>query len=264
MSLIAFSWKMFPHTPLFGIYNRDESRSRTSLPAHWWEDAPNVFAGKDALHHGTWLGITKNNRFAAVTNVNSCAKKDNAVTSRGLLVAEYLKNTLSPQAYIQQLRSDTRHFNGFNLLIGDTNTLIWYTNQDTDDVRNGQPLDSGIYGLANGALDAPCPKIHRAKAQFSSLLCQCAPMDTYIELLKDCTRASDCRLTDNGMGLEHERIRSSIFVFSDTFGTQSSNLVCLHTDNRPSTLVEHITEQLSAPPSPITTDPMTKGSCCKK
>lgn len=264
MCLFVFAWKVVQGTPLFAISNRDEFHDRPTLPAHWWEDAPDIYAGKDLKANGTWLGITKQGKFAAITNV-----RDKSIPyiedapSRGLLVADYLKSELSPQAYIDQLSSDQRFFNGYNLIVGDKDTLIWYSNRYPDDERNGKPLKSGIYGLSNGKLDEGWRKVTRAKAQFSSLLYQCAPLDTYFELLKDCTRASECRLPDTGISTELESILSSIFVFSPKYGTRSSNVAMIHTDKAP-VLIEHVIPPSDTPPYPIVVEHLPNGTCQKR
>jgi hypothetical protein len=94
-------------------------------------------------------------------------------------VADYLAGNMSPQDYIAQIRPGCTAYNGYNLVLGDAETLIWFSNRGDDDARNGQPLEPGIYGLSNALLDAPWPKVPKTKAQFASLLCQGAPDDAF-------------------------------------------------------------------------------------
>lgn len=261
MCLIVFAWKVVQGTPLFAIDNHDDYHDRPLLPAHWWPEASAVFAGKDVDHQGTWLGISKDGRFSAATCVRdgSPAHTQEAI-SKDTLVSEYLQSTLSPMDYIRQLKQDKRQFEGYNLLVGDKETLIWYSNRYPDDERNGKPLDSGIYGLSNGKLDESWRKVTRAKAQFTSLLYQCAPVEAYFELLKDCTRASECRLPETGLSTEEETVMSSIFVFSPEYGTRSSSVIMIHAD-RDSVLTERIFPRLETPPYPVIIEAMPNGTC---
>lgn len=228
MCLIVFAWQICPNSPLIAAANRDEFYQRPTAPASWWDDHPNVYAGRDLQSRGTWMGVTRNGRFAAVTNVRSDAPKCGEAVSRGLLVANYLTSDASPEAYVASLKDEAASYNGFNLLVGDTSRLIWFTNAETDDGRNGKALEPGIYGLCNGALDSPWPKVVRTKAQFASLLCQGAPEDAYFEMLSDTTKASDCRLPKTGVPIEWERALSAVYIDTPEYGTRTSTIVHVH------------------------------------
>lgn len=219
--------------------NRDEFFERPSAPAQWWDDQPQIYAGRDLRGGGTWMGISRNGRFAAVTNVRDPLSKRDVAPSRGELVADYLMDSASPEEYLERLSSRANQFNGFNLLIGDRSKLVWYSNAAQGDERNGQPLAPGIYGLSNGLLDTPWPKVVRTKAQFASLLCLGAPEDAYFEMLSDTTRASDCRLPKTGVSLEWERMLSAVCIQSMEYGTRASTVVKLF-DNDTAVLHERL------------------------
>ena len=68
MCLIVFAYQTHKDFPLLVAANRDEFYKRTSEASHFWPDKPNILAGRDALAGGTWLGISKQGRFAAITN----------------------------------------------------------------------------------------------------------------------------------------------------------------------------------------------------
>jgi uncharacterized protein with NRDE domain len=227
MCLIVFAWQVIPGMPLISAANRDEFYERPAAPAAWWEDHPQVYAGRDMQAGGTWLGITRNGRFAALTNVRAPSEMRADAPSRGMLVADYLTGNATPQEYIDSLSSRGDTFNGFNLLVGNSEQLIWFSNRGHHDERNGRPLPPGVYGLSNALLDTPWPKVVRAKAQFSSLLCQGAPEDAYFDMLSDTTRASDCRLPKTGVDLERERLLSPICIESENYGTRVSTVVHL-------------------------------------
>lgn len=238
MCLIVFAWQVMPSTPLFAAANRDEFYDRPAAPADWWEDYPHIYAGRDLHAGGTWLGVTYpkecgGSRFAAITNIRAPHLNRDDAPSRGALVSDFLNSSMSPEEFIAQIRPDSHRFNGFNLLVGDGKSLIWFSNQAHDHPANGKPLPPGVYGLSNADLDSSWPKIVRTRAQFSSLMCQYAPEDAYFEMLADTARAPDGLLPDTGVSLEMERLLSSVCIKSPDYGTRVSTLVCLHADGPP-------------------------------
>ena len=71
MCLIAWNWQ--PHNPttrLLLLSNRDEFYARAALPLHWWDangaKESRVLAGKDLQGGGTWLGVSRSGRLAAL------------------------------------------------------------------------------------------------------------------------------------------------------------------------------------------------------
>lgn len=231
MCLIVFAWQVVPGMPLIVAANRDEFYERPTLPATWWDDHPQVYAGRDLRGGGTWIGITRNARFAALTNIRAPSEKREDAPTRGSLVANYLTGNASGQEYIAEIARGADRFNGFNLLVGDGKELIWFSNAKKEDPRNGKPLTPGVYGLSNDTLDVPWPKVVRTKAQFASLLCQGAPADAFFEMLTDTTRASDCRLPKTGISMEMERLLSSVMIESPEYGTRTSTVVQIRADN---------------------------------
>lgn len=233
MCLIVFAWHVIPDMPLIAAANRDEFYARPAQIADWWQDHPQIYAGRDLQGGGTWLGITRDGRFAAVTNVRAPAEMRTDAPSRGILVANYLSGKMSPDDYLAAIRPHAADYNGFNLLIGDSTQLLWFSNRGDDDVRNGTALAPGIYGLSNSLLDSAWPKVVRTKAQFASLLCQGAPEEAYFEMLTDTTCASDCRLPKTGLSIERERLLSAVCIESPDYGTRVSTLVRLQRDQPP-------------------------------
>jgi uncharacterized protein with NRDE domain len=244
MCLIVFAWKVLPQVPLVAAANRDEFYARAALPAASWAEHPQVFAGRDLQAGGSWMGITRDpdgldgdvamnqsgSRFAAITNIRSPDERRADAPSRGALVAGYLAGDMSAQDYIATIAPGSEVYNGFNLVLGDRDTLIWFSNRGQNDPRNGKPLAPGIYGLSNALLDAPWPKVLKTKAEFASLLCQGAPDDAYFEMLSDTARAPDSRLPETGVPLELERILSAVRIDSPGYGTRASTVVKLYAD----------------------------------
>jgi uncharacterized protein with NRDE domain len=225
MCLIVFAWKLLPACPLIMAANRDEFFNRPSKAATWWDDSPDVFAGRDLHAGGTWLGVNRQGRFAALTNIRNGLPSRADVRTRGELVASFLNSELGIDDYLAQVQKTADQYNGFNLLLGDGEQAFWFSNEKESAAVK---LEPGIYGLSNGSLDSPWPKVVRAKAQFASLLCQNAPDDAYFEMLADTTPAADHRLPETGVSLEWERLLSPICIESPEYGTRASTLVKLH------------------------------------
>jgi len=244
MCLIVFAWRVIPGVPVIAAANRDEFYDRPAAPAAPWPENPNVIAGRDLEHGGSWMGVTregpKGPKFAALTNIRAPGDLKPDAPSRGALVADFLKNSLSAPDYLDQIRERGNVYNGYNLVLGDASALYWYSNRAGDDARNGQPLEAGrIYGISNVLLDAPWPKVTRTKAQFASLLCQGAPEDAYFEMLADTTRAPDMRLPATGVPLDLERVLSAVCIETPGYGTRTSTVVKLY-EHAPAELHERV------------------------
>ena len=227
MCLIVFAWNVVPGMPLIVAANRDEFDDRAALPAGWWDDHPQVYAGRDLRGGGTWMGITRDGRFAALTNIRAPSEQCTDVRSRGALVADFLAGTTTCEAYLAQLQQTADEFNGYNLLFGTASQLHWFSNRANDDVRNGGMIEPGVYGLSNAGFDSPWPKVIRSKAEFASLLCQAAPEDAFFEMLTDTRKASDCRLPKTGVSIEFERALSAVCIDIPGYGTRVSTVVKL-------------------------------------
>ena len=237
MCLIIFAWQIVPDHPFFAVANRDEFYNRPSATATWWEDHPAIFAPRDLQSGGTWLGFAKlkhehkGYKFAALTNVREGSTTLTDAPSRGHLVSDFLIGNESVENYLQLIADKADSFNGFNLLVGEVSEakqeLSWFSNRNTSNSKNGQLLTPGIYGLSNGALDAPWPKVCKTKAELASLLCQRAPQNAYFEMLSNTQQAPDHRLPDTGVSLELERMLSATCIESELYGTRSSAVLAL-------------------------------------
>ena len=238
MCLIVFAWHVKPNVPLMAASNRDEFYDRPALPAHHWKDYPQIYAGRDLEGGGTWLGVAhqggrKGSRFAALTNVRAPHLTKTDAPSRGQLVSRFLASDLTPQDYIREIRHEAYRYNGFNLLVGDADTLIWYSNFGLLNPQNGRPLKPGIYGLSNALLDDPWPKVVRTRAQFASLLGLNAPEEAYFDMLSDTARAPERLLPHTGVSLEWEKRLSAVCIQSPDYGTRASTLVEMYNDEPP-------------------------------
>jgi uncharacterized protein with NRDE domain len=163
MCLILLGWQVSKGNPLVVAANRDEFHARAAAQAAFWEDRPGILAGRDLEARGTWMGVSRNGKFAAVTNYRG-AREPRAAESRGALVTRFLENGETPGAYIAQVGKNAASYSGFNLLVSDGKELWWMSN------RGGEPhrLEPGIYGLGNTLLDAP--EIEGSKRRFADAL----------------------------------------------------------------------------------------------
>ncbi|MCX5839439.1 MAG: NRDE family protein [Deltaproteobacteria bacterium] len=224
MCLILFAWKMHENFPLVLAANRDEFYERPSAAAAFWEDAPDLLAGRDLREGGTWLGITRAGRFAALTNYRDPESLKIGAPSRGGLTSNYLRGRDIPEAYLNRIRHDADRFNGFSLLVGDPAGLFYFSNRGAL-----QRLKPGIYGLSNRLLDTPWPKVERGKTALLALLKQKKDLlpEALFALLTNRTRPPDDRLPDTGVGLTWERILSPLFIESPVYGTRSSTVLLI-------------------------------------
>ncbi|BCR06875.1 hypothetical protein DESUT3_39440 [Desulfuromonas versatilis] len=228
MCLILFALNGHPDYPLVLAANRDEFYRRATAPAGFWEERPDLLAGRDLVEGGTWLGISRTGRLAAVTNYRDPAEWGEKRRSRGLLTSEFLLGSQSPRAYLEKVAAEADRYKGFNLLAGDGADLWYYSN------RQGQlrKLEAGCYGLSNHLLDTPWPKVASGKAALERVLEAAAParVEPLQKVLSDRSLPPDHQLPDTGVGLDWERVLASRFIVSPDYGTRSSTVLLLARD----------------------------------
>uniref|UniRef100_E1T7Z0 NRDE family protein n=1 Tax=Burkholderia sp. (strain CCGE1003) TaxID=640512 RepID=E1T7Z0_BURSG len=263
MCLIVFDWR--PDAldgPLFTLTaNRDEFFRRTAQPIGWWHDASGVLAGRDLVGGGTWLGMSRDGRFAALTNYRAPHDMRVDAPTRGTLVSDWLTsghpgvhrapgrgktdaNHKAPReapsdagtgednvgaehecplAYLHRVARTGEIYNGFNLLVGDwkRRELAWYCNRS-----NLAPalLAPGTHGISNAILDTPWPKLVRKRSELRELLARdpMPPLERLIDLMRDPRVASDAELPSTGIPLERERALSAAFIETPEYGTRGT------------------------------------------
>ena len=235
MCLVVLALNSHPDYRLIVAANRDEFYDRPTAPADFWPDAPSVLGGRDLQAGGTWLGVTREGRFAAVTNYRQGIREPTATRSRGLLVSEFLTSHTSGLEYMERVERDAGLYNGFNLIAGDTTGLFYCSNREQE-VRS---LSPGVYGLSNHLLDTPWPKVAATKAAFGAVLNagDGELTEDLFRLLSNRDRARDDELPSTGVGPEWERVLSSAFIVSKDYGTRSST-VLLVSQTGSTTLIE--------------------------
>lgn len=229
MCLILFAYNVHPNYRLILAANRDEFYERPSAPADFWAKHPQVLAGIDLKEKGTWLGVTKSGKFAAITNYRDPASWMESAPSRGGLVSRYLTGSSSAEEYLKRVSAKAAEYNGFNLLLGDARDIFVCSNRGAM-----QKLTPGIYGLSNRLLDTPWPKVRRGKKLLKAALDKTGSEleDALFAALADRRVPPDRQLPETGVNLDWERMLSPMFIESPVYGTRSSTILLIGRNNR--------------------------------
>lgn len=232
MCLIAFKLQEHPVYKLILIANRDEAYSRPTAAAAFWTDHPHVLAGRDLFQMGTWLGITKEGRFAALTNAHtSFDALPNQPVSRGKIVQDYLTTDQPIANFLAHLQINRSNYAGFNLLIGDNDHLLHFNNL-TNEVTNVPP---GIHGLSNASINNPWPKVTKGKSYLRNFTEKNKKINPY-ELLPTFTDTSITKtafspLVKPTTPMESKLQNSPIFIKTPNYGTVSTTVLFIDHDN---------------------------------
>ncbi|WP_139826256.1 NRDE family protein [Derxia lacustris] len=241
MCLIVLDWRPEARQGhrLIVAANRDEFHHRPARPLQFWPGREHILAGiddgaaaEDGLP-GTWMGVTRSGRFAALTNFRAPRERNPDASTRGRLVSDFLAGTLTPAEYLLDVQARSGRYNGFNLLVGSTlgpePQLWWHSN------RSGhapQRLRPGLYGLSNALLDTPWPKLRIAVGRMLCALAAGSGRNALFGLLADDTPAADEDLPRTGVTLARERLLSAAFIRSDDYGTRASQLLDIGANGR--------------------------------
>ena len=249
MCLILFAYRYHPQYPLIIAANRDEYYARPTAPADWWPEHPDLLGGKDLQAGGTWLGITRSGRFAAVTNVREQLKATGRELSRGQLPRDFLLADDSNEQFGQRLIQSRADYRGYNLIFGQPDRLYYYSNRSSGNRDSGPSrLEAGIYGLSNAALDSPWPKVEVGKQQLTALLRRPQlAVSALFELLSATQIAADHQLPDTGVSLEWERRLSAIRITGPDYGTRTATLLLIDTQGQVNFFEQQVAPQPSAP-----------------
>lgn len=227
MCLIALAYRAHPDFELVIVANRDEYHARPTAPAGPWEDAPEVFGGRDLSQGGSWLALSKQGRLACVTNVRRMAAPDPAAPSRGGLVASFVREDQTARAFADEVGDRALAFAGFNLLLWDGTELRYLNNHPRFVSRSVPP---GIHVVSNADLDTPWPKTEKLRRALAAWAAGNGDEAPLLEALADRTPAPDADLPDTGVGLELERRLSPAFIVDPVYGTRCTTLVALRRD----------------------------------
>lgn len=218
MCLIVLNWQPGSVLPLQVWANRDEFFARPAEATAFWSEAPGVLAGRDLLAGGTWMGVTRGGRFAALTNYRDPAARP-GTRSRGALVADFLLGSDPALAHAARIQTENAAYGGFSLLFSDGEQLCYVSSRESAP----RVLAPGWHGLSNALLDTPWPKLRRLRAGAQALVAAGdEDADRHLALLTDTTPASDDELPDTGVGLTMERMLSPVCIRTPAYGTRNS------------------------------------------
>jgi uncharacterized protein with NRDE domain len=228
MCLILIALDSHPDYALVVAANRDEFYERPTAAAAFWTDHPRVLGGRDLKAGGTWLGIDRRGRWAAVTNFRQGEREPVAPRSRGHLVSDYLTTEIDARSHLDRVERAASLYNGFNLIAGDPRELLYFSNRE----GRRQALGPGVYGLSNHLLDTAWPKVTTGKTALGALLTRDASelIPSLFALLSDRSQAADPSLPQTGVSPAWERLLSSAFISSTEYGTRSSTVVLVDRD----------------------------------
>ena len=230
MCLILFAHRVHPDVPLIVAANRDEFHGRATATATFWDDQPAVLAGRDLEAGGTWLGVNRRGRFAAVTNFTEPPPNPLPPRSRGSLVADFLTGTAPPDAYLEEVSRHAGAYRGFNVVAGTAEELWYYSNRIEAPCR----LAPGTYGLSNHLLDTAWPKVRRGKSALAAFEeAEAEPdVDDLLDILADDTLPTDAEIGSTALDPDTARRIAPCFIRGPAYGTRASTVVLMQATGR--------------------------------
>ncbi len=223
MCLILFAWQSHPRYSLVVAANRDEFHRRPTAAADYWQESPQLLAGRDLQAGGTWLGITRRGRFAAITNYREPQTSAPPLAqSRGHLIRDYLLDTTTATEYAERMRQLGEQYSGFNLLLGDGDTLVHVSNRSDKTTL----VKAGSHGLSNHLLDTDWPKVHEGRARLEKLLeDERVDPEALLELLAARNLVTGSEPPGFELSLAPEITTRKMFLVSPEYGTRSSTVL---------------------------------------
>jgi uncharacterized protein with NRDE domain len=223
--LILFAHRARPDYSLVLAANRDELHARPTALAGFFADNDAIFGGRDLVADGTWLGVTRRGRVAALTNVRSPATRKEG-RSRGLIVRRVLEGQGTLVGDVGAIEEERALYPSHNLLAFEGREAVFASDQGI-----AQPA-AGVHGLSNAALDTAWPKVVRGVSRMRGILEAAGPIDrdALFAILADRSFARDVDLPSTGVTPEIERMLSAAFIVSPMYGTRSSTLVLVKRD----------------------------------
>ena len=230
MCLLILAYHCRSDYPLIIAANRDEFFDRPTQPLDFWPEQKDILAGRDLQAGGTWMGLHRSGRLAAITNFRAPDRLRPDAPSRGHLVSDFIGGDEETGSYLDKLNRKSRDYNGFNLIAGRMEALFYFGSRGPAP----RPLKAGIHGLSNHLLNTPWPKVVRAKQAMASIVEQSVPPDpeNLLAFLQDRHQPPDRELPHTGVTLEWERLLAPVFIQSPVYGTRSSSVLMMAADGR--------------------------------
>ena len=235
MCLVFVGWQAHPRYPLVVAANRDEFHARPTAPAAPWDESGTggpaggggagadaakgrILAGRDLVAGGTWLGVTAEGRFAALTNVGGSTPSGPGAPSRGRLPVDFLRGTLGAREHAREVSREAERYSGFNLLLADRDGVHCVTNRGDERLTELAP---GCHGLGNDRLNSMERKVTGGLAEFRRRLGTELATDELFALLADDEPAVEV----DPRGADLDRVRSARFIRGEVYGTRSSTVL---------------------------------------
>jgi uncharacterized protein with NRDE domain len=230
MCLLLIAWKTHPRYRLILAGNRDEFHDRPSTPLNWWQDDARILGGRDLKAGGTWLGVARSGRFGVVTNYRDLQAPVEGAPSRGNLIPRFLTGATSPKEFLDDLRGAALRYSGFNLLVGGSRALYYFSNRSP---KGPTALAPGVYGLSNHLLNTAWPKLTRTRERFSEHIKEPEIVpETLFGILADRERAAADNLPSTGLPADWERVVSAPFIVNERYGTRCSSVLLVERTGR--------------------------------
>lgn len=224
MCLIVVAHRVHPRFPLVIAANRDEAFSRPAVAAAFWRDGPSVLAGRDLLHGGTWLAVSRSGRWAAVTNLRGADRKPES-RSRGSLVVDFVSSAASPLTHLEQLAPESGAFGGFHLVGGDRSGMACLESAE----RYARELEDGVHAFSNAPAGVEWPKARKARERMAAVLTRTTGAeDACTELLQFLTTVSPSALARGATVMTD--VEREPFVLGEQYGTRSSTILMIDSE----------------------------------
>ena len=204
--------------------NRDEFYERKTNNMFWWSDIDGLLAGQDLEQKGTWLGISKKGKFAAVTNVREFYKDEphEKFLSRGDLVKDFFNFPGSPKNYVKDIEAEK--YMGFNLIVSNFESSSVFSSQGIEN------FNSELIVIGNRALNTETEKLKSAEKDFQAIITDNFNHSDLISLMQSPKKnyELDLKQIRNNHGNEF----NSRFITSDIYGTRSTTVITIDRENQ--------------------------------
>ncbi|ELR72119.1 hypothetical protein C900_01861 [Fulvivirga imtechensis AK7] len=199
------------------------------MPAAYWEDHPEILAGRDMEAGGTWMGINTKGEISMLTNYRDPFNIKSNSPSRGHLVSGFLKNNENAHDYLQKIAREGHLYNGFNMICGNVDQLYYYGNYS----KGVHEIALGFHGLSNALLNTSWPKVDKGLEKLKSAIKgEEVQVESLFKTLYDDVKAPPHLLPDTGIGAEKEQVLSSIFIKSPGYGSRCSTVLLVDNENQ--------------------------------
>lgn len=237
MCNIGFQFKQNDAYKFIFAANRDEAYKRPTRAAHFWPEHPELLAGQDGVQKGTWLGITKQGKFAALTNCRRFSSGEDRpetkyfATSRGTLVKNFLVGQQSAPEYAAELSATHEQYDGYNLIFGNISEgrFFHYNNFDNQFTE----ISPGTHGLSNATLNTPWPKVQKVTSEMKQIAGKKEQISEQLfTLFADKETAPRELLPNTGIPRDLEEAVSAVFIRTPEYGTVGTTVVLVDQQNQ--------------------------------